>query len=96
MPEVVGKGESAGPVRDDDLDLLLVEWPGTGAWPGPNPGGDLADLALVVRVGGDDWKAYIERKLATVGPYAAARAGAVRPEDEATSCSPPHHRGSAA
>ena len=35
----------------------------------------------MVRVGGADWKAYIERKLATLGPYAAARAAAVRPED---------------
>jgi acyl-CoA synthetase (AMP-forming)/AMP-acid ligase II len=51
------------------------------ASPEPDPGCSLADLALVVRVGGDDWKAYIERKLATLGPYAAARAGAVRPQD---------------
>ena len=46
-----------------------------------DPGGSLAGLALVVRAGGDDWKAYIERKLATLGPYAAARAAAVTPED---------------
>ena len=47
----------------------------------PDSGGSLAGLALVVRVGGTDWKAYIERKLATLRPYAAARAAAVRPED---------------
>jgi HIP---CoA ligase len=47
----------------------------------PDPGGSLAGLALVVRVGGADWKGFIERKLATLGPYAAARAAAVRPED---------------
>jgi HIP---CoA ligase len=46
-----------------------------------DPGGSLAGLALVVRVGGADWKGFIERKLATLGPYAAARAAAVRPED---------------
>ena len=46
-----------------------------------DPGGSLAGLAPVVRVVGDDWKAYIERKLATLGPYAAARAAAVTPED---------------
>ncbi len=47
----------------------------------PEQGDSLAGLALVVRVGGADWKGFIERKLATLRPYAAARAAAVRPED---------------
>jgi acyl-CoA synthetase (AMP-forming)/AMP-acid ligase II len=47
----------------------------------PEPGGSLAGLAVVVRVGGADWKSFVERKLATLRPYAAARAAAVSPED---------------
>jgi HIP---CoA ligase len=47
----------------------------------PDPSDSVAGLAPVVRVGGADWQGFIERKLATLGPYAAARAGAVRPED---------------
>ena len=47
----------------------------------PGPGGSLAGLALVVRVGGADWKSFVERKLATLRPYAAARAAAVSAED---------------
>jgi len=47
----------------------------------PDTGGSLADLALVVRSGGGDWTSFIERKLATLRPYAAARAAAVSPED---------------
>src|SRR6202046_479060 len=47
----------------------------------PEQGGSLAGLAVVVRVGGDDWKSFAERKLAPLRPYAAARAAAVSPED---------------
>jgi HIP---CoA ligase len=47
----------------------------------PDQAGSLADLALVVRVGGADWRGFIERKLATLRPYAAARAAAVGGED---------------
>jgi len=47
----------------------------------PDPGGRLAGLALVVRLDGGDWKSFTERKLATLRPYAAARAAAVSPED---------------
>ena len=43
--------------------------------------GALAALALVVRVGDGDWKGFIERRLATLRPYAAARAAAVREQD---------------
>jgi acyl-CoA synthetase (AMP-forming)/AMP-acid ligase II len=44
-------------------------------------GGTLAGLAVVVRVGGADWKSFAERKLATLRPYAAARAAAVGEQD---------------
>ena len=47
----------------------------------PEQGGSLAGLAVVVRVGGADWKSFAERKLATLRPYAAARAAAVREQD---------------
>ena len=47
----------------------------------PDPAGSLAGLALVVRVDGADWKSFTERKLATLRPYAAARAAAVSAED---------------
>ena len=47
----------------------------------PEQGGSLAGLAVVVRVGGADWKSFVERKLASLRPYAAARAAAVSPED---------------
>jgi HIP---CoA ligase len=47
----------------------------------PDPAGSLAGLALVVRVTGADWKGFVERKLATLRPYAAARAAAVRADD---------------
>jgi HIP---CoA ligase len=48
-----------------------------------NPGhpGSLAALALVVPVTGADWNDFVERTLATLRPYAAARAGAVGAED---------------
>jgi len=44
-------------------------------------GDSLAGLAVVVRVGGADWKSFAERKLATLRPYAAARAAAVSEQD---------------
>ena len=47
----------------------------------PEQFGSLAGLAVVVRVGGADWKSFVERKLASLRPYAAARAAAVSPED---------------
>jgi HIP---CoA ligase len=47
----------------------------------PEQVGSLAGLAVVVRVGGADWKSFVERKLASLRPYAAARAAAVSPED---------------
>jgi HIP---CoA ligase len=47
----------------------------------PDPGGSVATLALVVPVTGADWKSFVERKLATLRPYAAARAAAVSAED---------------
>jgi acyl-CoA synthetase (AMP-forming)/AMP-acid ligase II len=47
----------------------------------PEQGGSLAGLAVVVRVGGADWKSFVERKLAALRPYAAARAAAVRDQD---------------
>jgi acyl-CoA synthetase (AMP-forming)/AMP-acid ligase II len=47
----------------------------------PDPGGSLAGLALVVRVGAGDWSGYIERSRATLRPYAAARADAVSADD---------------
>jgi acyl-CoA synthetase (AMP-forming)/AMP-acid ligase II len=47
----------------------------------PGPAGSLAGLALVVPVGDGDWKSFVERKLATLRPYAAARAAAVSAED---------------
>jgi len=48
---------------------------------GPDPAGSLAGLALVVPVTGADWTGFVERKLATLRPYAAARAAAVSEED---------------
>jgi HIP---CoA ligase len=48
---------------------------------GAEPAGSLAGLALVVPVTGADWKGFVERKLATLRPYAAARAAAVGAED---------------
>jgi len=47
----------------------------------PEQGGSLAGLSVVVRVGGADWKSFAERKLATLRPYAAARAAAVSEQD---------------
>src|ERR1700727_161230 len=47
----------------------------------PDHPGSLAALALVVRVTGADWKSFVERTLATLRPYAAARAAAVGAED---------------
>jgi acyl-CoA synthetase (AMP-forming)/AMP-acid ligase II len=47
----------------------------------PDHPGSLAALALVVRVTGADWKGFAERTLATLRPYAAARAGAVGAAD---------------
>jgi HIP---CoA ligase len=47
----------------------------------PERGDSLAGLAVVVRVGGADWKSFVERKLATLRPYAAARAAAVSGQD---------------
>ncbi len=47
----------------------------------PEQGDTLAGLAVVVRVGGADWKSFVERKLATLRPYAAARAAAVSEQD---------------
>ena len=47
----------------------------------PDPGDSLAGLALVVRVGADDWAGFIERSGATPHPTAAARAAEVRAED---------------
>jgi HIP---CoA ligase len=47
----------------------------------PEQVGSLAGLAVVVRVGGADWKSFVERKLASLRPYAAARAAGVSPED---------------
>jgi HIP---CoA ligase len=47
----------------------------------PDHPGSLAALALVVRVTGADWKGFVERTLATLRPYAAARAAAVGAED---------------
>jgi len=46
-----------------------------------NPGGSLAGLALVVRVGTGDWAGFMERTVATSAPIAAARAAMVRGED---------------
>jgi acyl-CoA synthetase (AMP-forming)/AMP-acid ligase II len=47
----------------------------------PDHPGSLAALALVVRVTGADWKGFAERTLATLRPYAAARAATVGAED---------------
>src|SRR6202046_3737383 len=47
----------------------------------PGQGGSLGGLAVVGRGGGADWKSFAERKLATLRPYAAARAAAVREQD---------------
>jgi HIP---CoA ligase len=47
----------------------------------PGHPGSLAALALMVQVTGADWKGFAERKLATVRPYAAARAAAVSEQD---------------
>src|ERR1700727_3676257 len=47
----------------------------------PDHPGRLAALALVVRVTGTDWNGFVERSLATLRPYAAARAAAVSAED---------------
>src|ERR1700733_1241647 len=47
----------------------------------PERGGSLAGLAVVVRVGGADWKRFVEREPAPLRPYAAARAAAVSEQD---------------
>ena len=49
--------------------------------PGEAHSGSLAGVAAVVPVGGDDWKIFTERKLATLRPYGAARAAAVSGDD---------------
>ena len=48
---------------------------------GPDPGGSLAALALVVRVGTGDWTSFMERKVATPPAQAAARAAEVSAQD---------------
>jgi HIP---CoA ligase len=80
--DVIGRGGARALFVDNDflgLDRLAALRAAGSEQAGP--GDSLAGLALVVRVGGADWKGFIERKLATLRPYAAARAAAVSPED---------------